>query len=414
MADPGEAALAVADLNRRSRITLDDGSKLIYPLPLPPYLGVNNTVRVGDTLDGLSGVLAENSSGYRIQPTEAITFTREEQRPPPPPGPDSKIRLAGFDAGDYFNGDGQGGGFPGTYGAMTAEEFARQRAKVINAILTLQADVLALSGIENDGYGAYSALRDLVDGLNEKAGGTSYNLVNPGLSQLGEPATAVALIYHSERVMPLGSAVTTNNTPFTTPNSQPLLQAFISTSTGESFVVAAVQLPGRETCPPEGDANGNQGDGQGCYALLRAQSAVALAAWLETDPGGSGEDDIIILGNMNAYSREDPLAKFQGAGYTNLSTFLTPGSSYTSVRGGETGTLNHALTSASMAAQVQRVIQWHINAAEPQALDYREGNQPDLYHPGPYRSADQDPLIIDLELKAVTLSKLFLPITLKK
>ncbi len=414
IADPGEGALVVADLNNRSRITLDDGSQLNNPLPLPPYLGISNTLRVGDTLDGLTGILSENSSGYRIQPAETVSFRREEHRPPAPPEPGDKLRLVSFDAGDYFNGDGLGGGFPGERGAKTAEEFARQRTKIINAISALQADVVALSGIENDGYGEYSALQNLVNGLNEEAGDMPYTLIDPGLPHLGETATAVALIYRSARVLPLGPTVTINTTPFDAPNSQPLVQAFAATGNDETIVVAATQFHGRETCPPEEDSNADQGDGQGCYALLRKQSATALASWLETDPIGSSEDDILILGNLNAYSQEDPLAELLGVGYTNLAMTLASGNGYTSVVGGETGTLNHGLASPSLAGQVHQIIQWHINAAEPQALDYREGNQPGLYDPSPYRSTVQDPLLIDLDLALVetTPNKLFFPITL--
>jgi hypothetical protein len=41
---------------------------------------------------------------------------------------------------------------------------------------------------------------------------------------------------------------------------------------------------------------------------------------------------------------------------------------------------------------------WHINADEPSALDYNDYNQPALYHPGPYRSSDHDPVLIGLDL----------------
>jgi predicted extracellular nuclease len=45
---------------------------------------------------------------------------------------------------NYFNGNGTGGGFPTERGANTAIEFERQRAKIINAIKELNADVVGL------------------------------------------------------------------------------------------------------------------------------------------------------------------------------------------------------------------------------------------------------------------------------
>ncbi|MDX1416763.1 MAG: ExeM/NucH family extracellular endonuclease [Candidatus Promineifilaceae bacterium] len=412
-AAPGEEAVAIADHNQRSRITLDDGSYQVYPLPLPPYLGPGNTLRVGDTVDSLTGVLTESDSGYRIQPTVPISFIRQEPRQPAAPELSENLRLVSYDAGAYFNGDGQGSGFPGQYGAQTAEEFSRQRTKIISALSAVQADVLVVYGLENDGYGPYSAIQDLVNGLNDTGEGSTFAWVNPGLSRLGDTATAVGIIYNNLRVSPVGPAETVNAAPFQPPNNPPLVQTFAPAGSDELFVLAAAQFLGRDSCPTIEDGNEDQGDGQGCYALLRKQAAAALANWLATDPTNSGQDNVLILGNFNAYTQEDPLVELQNAGYTNLTTLLLGGKGYTSVNNGETGTLHHALATSGIAPQVQEMIQWHINAAEPAALDYRESNQPGLYQPDPYRSAVQDPLIIDLDLSGpAATTKLFLPITL--
>ena len=47
---PGAPANALQDLNNRSRIQMDDGSTVQNPLPLPPYIGDNGTLRTGDTI----------------------------------------------------------------------------------------------------------------------------------------------------------------------------------------------------------------------------------------------------------------------------------------------------------------------------------------------------------------------------
>ena len=43
---------------------------------------------------------------------------------------------------------------------------------------------------------------------------------------------------------------------------------------------------------------------------------------------------------------------------------------YSYVFDGQSGYLDHALASPSLAAQVNDVTEWHINADEPVALDY--------------------------------------------
>ena len=77
---------------------------------------------------------------------------------------------------------------------------------------------------------------------------------------------------------------------------------------------------------------------------------------------------------------------------------LTP---YSYVFNGESGYLDHALATASMAAQVTGVTDWHINPDEPTVLDYntnfKTANQiTTFYDPGPYRASDHDPVVIGI------------------
>ena len=69
---------------------------------------------------------------------------------------------------NYFNGDGVGGGFQGSRGARSKEEFQLQRNKIIQAITDMKADVIGVIEVENDGYGSLSAIHDLTDGLNAR------------------------------------------------------------------------------------------------------------------------------------------------------------------------------------------------------------------------------------------------------
>jgi predicted extracellular nuclease len=396
--EPGAPALALADLNSRSRIKLDDGSKQLFPTPLPPYLGTDKTLRAGDRLNGVRGILAETTGGYRIQPTESPVFIRINERPSPPTSADGSLRAAVFDTGEYFNGDGQGSGFPGDRGAFTAEEFARQRAKIISAILDLKADVVGLLALENDGYGPDSALQDLVNGVNQAAPiGTTYAFVDPAVSKLGSSEITVGLIFRQETVIPVGTAVTTDNLPFDGSNDPPLVQAFASAGSGESFVLAITNFHERDQCPATGDPNADQNDGQECWNGLRTTAAGTLVEFLQTDPTGVGDADILILGNLNSYTREDPLTLFDAAGYHSLTSHYLSGS-YSAVTEGEAGNLSHALASHNLAVQINRVTQWHINADEPEAFGYRMDNQPQLYTPNIFRSSRQDPLLIDMML----------------
>jgi hypothetical protein len=104
----------------------------------------------------------------------------------------------------------------------------------------------------------------------------------------------------------------------------------------------------------------------------------------------------LVIGDFNSYLLEEPVKVLAEAGLVNIEQEGIK-VAYSTVSGGEAGTLNYGFVTAGLAAKVALVERWHINADEPLALDYHETNQPLLYTPDPYRFAPQDPLIIDLD-----------------
>ena len=128
-----------------------------------------------------------------------------------------------------------------------------------------------------------------------------------------------------------------------------------------------------------------------------------LTAWLATDPTGSGDPDFLIVGDLNAYAKEDPITAIRNAGYTNLIEQFLGTLAYSYVFMGQSGYLDHALASSSLVSQVAGAAEWHINADEPIILDYNtEFKSPEqvnsLYGPEPYRSSDHDPVVVGLTL----------------
>ncbi|MEJ7589409.1 MAG: ExeM/NucH family extracellular endonuclease [Ferruginibacter sp.] len=164
------------DLNNRSQILMDDGSTVQNP-PIVPYLNsADTTLRIGSTITSLTGVLDFDFSVYRLQPTisPAINYV---PRPAVPSVGAANLRIASFNVLNFFNGDGLGGGFPTSRGANTLSEFNRQRVKIIEAIKSLNADVVGLIEMENDGNGSNSAIADLVNGLNAATATGTYAFI---------------------------------------------------------------------------------------------------------------------------------------------------------------------------------------------------------------------------------------------
>jgi predicted extracellular nuclease len=401
VAAPGPPALALQELNDRSRLLLDDGSTVQNPA-LVPYLAPDNTLRLGDGVDGLTGVMSQGFGSYRLHPTMPPAIVRVNERPAPPAPSSDSLTVASMNVLNYFNGDGLGGGFPTSRGADTLGEFVRQRDKLVSAILALDADIVGLMEIENDGYGTTSAIQDLVNGLNDAAGAGTFAFIDAGVAQIGADEIAVGLVYRPAAAIPVGDAQILDSTVdprFLDSKNRPvLIQTFESANTGERLTVAVSHLKSKGSpCDDVGDPD--LGDGQGNCSLTRTSAALALVDWLATDPTGSGDPDFLIIGDLNAYALEDPVAAIQSAGYENLLARLDPEDAYGYVFEGQAGYLDHALASGSLAAKVQEAAIWHINADEPRVLDYNEEFNPAyVYYPDAYRSSDHDPVLVRIRL----------------
>jgi predicted extracellular nuclease/uncharacterized protein YjiK/2',3'-cyclic-nucleotide 2'-phosphodiesterase (5'-nucleotidase family) len=407
-----------AELAKR-KIYLDDGSSTQNLDPILFGRGGNplsatNTLRSGDTVASITGILDERFEGYRIQTTAPVNFIASNPRPVTPPVVGGTLKVASFNVLNYFNDlDTNPGSNNGpnittpnglTFeprGANTSTEFTRQRDKIIQVIVTSGADVMGLMELENNGFGSTSAIQDLVNGLNAVAGAGTYTFINPGTS-ISTDAITVGIIYKPSKVTPVGAAATMPNDygsgAFDLVGRKPLAQTFAQSSNGATFTVVVNHFKSKSSSAGAiGDADA--GDGQGLSNGTRTRQAQDLATWLATKPTGVNDADYLLLGDFNAYSKEDPITTLASNGYSNL----LPNTSYSYVFDGQVGSLDHALATSTLASQVIGADKWHINADEPAVLDYntdfKSTNQvTSLYNSDPYRASDHDPVVVGLNL----------------
>ena len=405
---PGAAAIALQDLNNRSRILLDDGNNqqnidpTIYP---QGGLSAANTLRVGDSLPSLTGVLDFRFGVYRVQPIGAISFDHTNPRTAAPEVVGGNLRVASFNVLNYFNGDGQGGGFPTARGAETLFELNRQRAKEVAAITTMNADIIGLMELENDDPNTeFSAIEDLVAGLNAATAPGTYAFINTGI--VGTDQIRVGILYKPGVVSPVGAFAKIDSTVdprfVDTLNRPSIAQTFEIDATGARLTVVVNHLKSKGSdCNFAGDPD--TGDGQGNCNITRTNAAEALVDWLATDPTGSGDPDVLLIGDMNSYAMEDPITAFKTGGFVDTINAKIGADAYSYVFDGQSGYLDHALASGHLASQVSDVTEWHINPDEPGVLDYNTNfktpNQINtFYAPDAYRSSDHDPVIVGLNL----------------
>jgi len=407
---PGRPAIAVQEAMNLNKIILDDASSEKFPDPIiypSPKLDADHSLRIGDSVKDIIGVLSYGANGYRIQPTKSPQFeSRNPRLSQPLLSGKGRLRVASFNVLNYFNGDGESGGFPTKRGASSAGEFKRQRDKIISAINAMNVDIIGLMEIENDGYDNKSAIKDLIDGLN--SAGKDRNLfrfIRPGLNKIGSDAITVGMIYRTSSVEAKGSHAILNKSVISQfddrKNRPSLAQTFIDVSSGAKFTLVVNHFKSKGS-PCVGDPD--TGDGQGNCNQTRTRAAQALVSWLQSDPTHSGDADFLVIGDLNSYAKEDPVAAIESGGYVNLVNRFEGKNAYSYVFDGLSGTLDHAFASNSLASQVSDVSSWHINADEPSVLDYNEENKSsqqkiELYSANPFRASDHDPMIIELNLK---------------
>ncbi|MGB9991161.1 ExeM/NucH family extracellular endonuclease [Pseudoduganella rhizocola] len=412
---PGSAeAQAMAAANAASLIVLDDG---LFQTPAAiPYIGQDNTVRAGDTVSGLTGVIDFGSyggggAGFKLQPVVQPLFSRDNPRDAAPALPSGNVKVASANVLNFFttftNGSnvagqtGQGCKLGNTVnrsncrGADNMVEFVRQRDKIVAALKGVDADVVGLMEIENNGDGSVGYL---VQSLNAAYGSDVYAVV-PAPAATGTDAIRVAMIYKPARVALVGGALADANA---INNRPPMAQTFRAPNGGK-FSLIVNHLKSKASCPSASDPEYEQGDGQGCWNPTRVQQAQRLVnSFVPQVVAAAGDPDVLLIGDMNAYGMEDPVRVMTGAGFVNqLERFIRPVAlPYSYVYGHQAGYLDHALASASLSAQVQGAAEWHLNADEPEVIDYNTDGKPqDLYDNSPFRASDHDPVLISLDVQ---------------
>ena len=330
------------------------------PALLPPYLSPTSPLRVGDQVEAFGPtVLSYGFNEWRLQPTTPVsadtppagrtTFKSTNPRTAAPENVGGDLRLASFNVLNYFvhfGGDARG--------ADDEAGLAKQEAKIVSAINALGADVVALEEIENsvrfDAADPQQALKRLVAALNTAAGAGTWDYVrSPAQLPAGDRSRTSSPRRSSSsrrRCTPKGESRTINDESVWFNAREPIAQTF--TSGAVTFTVVANHLKSKSTSASAVGDNADTGDGQGAFNGDRVRQARSLATFVDQLKTDSGSDDVLLLGDFNAYTHEDPMQVLYDKQYVDLNT--TGEASY--VFGGESGSLDHAIASPSLASRV--------------------------------------------------------------
>jgi len=383
--------IATQKRNNASVIIVDDDTAKMdrFPVALFPQLGRElKTVRCGSTVSDVTGMVRRRDGRFFLVSDQPIAV-QPASRPDPPDLGDANVTVASFNVLNYFttidNGRNQ------ARGADSPSELRRQTEKLVAAIVAMDADVIGLVELENN----LQAEQQLVAALNKKLGDRVYAASGfpPGFADLpgGGDSIRVGIIYRLDRVQPDGPIRPISDNAFWNGRT-PLFRTFSRTGGSDKFTVVVNHFKSKGGRDARG-ADVDQRDGQSAYNASRRSQAQAIA---EAVDGKLQENHVLVIGDLNAYSQEDPIDRLRAEGLIDL----TPEGTYSYVYFGQYGSLDHALATPDLADKVTSAAAWHINADEPRCLDYNEeyGNGT-YYQPTPFRSSDHDPILIGLQLQ---------------
>jgi len=473
---PGsEEAQAQSQENAERRLIIESDQKAANgQIPYYPKFGrtdidqngsTEDYIRVDDTVVGLEGVITYSYGDYRLIATneiDAYNIVHNDDRTEAPDLEEGDLRIATFNVLNYFNSPhgGDANQFGSNRGAKTIEEFELQQAKIVNAILRLDADIIGLMEIENNGFGEGAAIRQLVDQINlniaDKKKRYSFVAVdsnNDGVTDemdsVGTDSITTGVIYRKKvvklkknRVIPMPS----QQAPEVLDDEGKVIEdgknyqrdtlapTFKVKGGKEKITVAVNHFKSKgskcweDAAPVEqGGQGGKDADKQGSCENFRVAAAVALGDALAEIKGHK-----VILGDMNSYGMEDPMLVLtdysaekygktikaarntviagtpqfgdEGAvidhnyGYINAVAMIHP-DSWSYSYNDEVGALDHLLISDSLKDYVVDATDWHINGGESTLFDYTDKYKGDMpKYADHFRASDHDPAVLELNI----------------
>ena len=375
---PGSAEYrSIVSANEMDQLILSDGSNKQYPNPRP-WTGDKDYIRTGAYTMKVVGRFTIEKYGYTITPTEMPVFEGNERPMKVVELGDYDVKVCGFNLEYYLGGD-----WGEKMGPETKEDAEQQHNKIVKALSTIDADIFGLVEIQQ----GQDAMQKLADALNKIYPEAKYTYINDGTKKDGS-YIKVGYLYKASKVKPIRQ-LQSNDTGV---KQRKKAQGFEVLTTGEKFVYMIHHFKAKSG-KGSGD-NADKGDGQGTYNGDRVREATAVVTFAKSCATYFGDEDVLIMGDLNAYSMEDPIRKFTDVGYVHLIKQFAEDEGYSYIYNGMVGCLDYALANEQMAEQVTGCKVFHINADEAYVFGYNGYS----YQNNMYRSSDHDPVVVGLKL----------------
>ena len=250
---------------------------------------------------------------------------------------DARIRVVGQNVQNYLSNL-----EASNSSCATQSDFEAKTNKIANAFIALKADIVTICEVQEDD----EILGYITDEMNQLYGENVYTYITDNMrsiAQSGEYQNLKAgYIYRKDKVTPQGSSTSPySKFPY---KARMRIQTFKENSTGERFVLSINHFKAKDSSYDQGEAT----------RLENASNLISALKNITSDP------DILIMGDLNAYSDEQPILNLMEAGYEEQLLRYDP-QAYSYIYKGQKGLIDHAMANSTMADQISGAQVYHIN-----------------------------------------------------
>jgi predicted extracellular nuclease len=257
----------------------------------------------------------------------------------------------------------------------TVKQQTMQTLKISKALTHINADIYAICEIQRGD----SAPQMLVNALNKIAKKEVYAFVSDGWDN--QDMISCGYIYRKDKVRPYGEMLHAYADTASHYHYRLIALGWEEIASGERFVLNINHLRSKRGTGAESNEK-------------RMANVDSLMVMLNTinEQNIYQDEDILLVGDYNSYTYEQPLQTIIQAGYEDVLMHYAP-EGYSYVYYSEAGYLDRVFASPTMRAQVTEVQPYHLNADYFYSRGFKRGLDETIF-----RYADHDPILIHVKL----------------
>ena len=257
----------------------------------------------------------------------------------------------------------------------TVKQQAMQTLKISKALTHINADIYAICEIQRGD----SAPQMLVNALNRMAKKEVYDFVSDGWDN--QDMISCGYIYRKDKVRPYGEMLHGYADTNSHYHYRLIALGWEEIASGEKFVLNINHLRSKRGTGAESNDK----------RMANVDSLLVMLDKIKEQQIFQDED-ILLVGDYNSYTHEQPLQTIIQAGYTDVLMQYAP-KGYSYVYYSEAGYLDRVFASPTMSTQVTEVQPYHLNADYFYSRGFKRGLDETIF-----RYADHDPILIHVKL----------------